>query len=180
MSSVLSFIARIRCGTMWTSYAEVSPRSAAALADSPTRTRLTSDLPLAVSLRIVSGSLAELLDVDFGPPLHTVVLCGHMHDVEQAMFDRWHWNRQHRAQHAQQLQQQQHDTQTAQWETERKERRAADEARKSELLRRKQDERDRQEAEKASRKQQLLTASAAAALDASEDETDGVEMEPLL
>jgi diphthine synthase len=31
---------------------------------------------------IVSGTLAELADVDFGAPLHSFIICGHMHDLE--------------------------------------------------------------------------------------------------
>jgi diphthine methyl ester synthase len=37
--------------------------------------------------RIVSGTLAELRGVDFGSPLHSLVLVGHMHELEQALFD---------------------------------------------------------------------------------------------
>lgn len=36
---------------------------------------------------IVSGTLAELESVDFGAPLHSLVLCGHMHELERALFD---------------------------------------------------------------------------------------------
>lgn len=37
--------------------------------------------------KIISGTAAELLDVDFGPPLHSLVLCGEMHELEAAMVD---------------------------------------------------------------------------------------------
>jgi diphthine synthase len=33
--------------------------------------------------KIVSGTLSELLDVDFGPPLHSFVICGQMHELER-------------------------------------------------------------------------------------------------
>jgi len=32
--------------------------------------------------RIVSGSLEELLTVDFGPPLHSLVIVGDLHELE--------------------------------------------------------------------------------------------------
>lgn len=42
--------------------------------------------------RIVAGTLAELQDVDFGPPLHSLVLVGGaMHDLEAAMFEHYRW-----------------------------------------------------------------------------------------
>ncbi len=34
---------------------------------------------------IVSGTLAELSRVDFGAPLHSLVLVGHMHELEAAL-----------------------------------------------------------------------------------------------
>jgi diphthine synthase len=37
--------------------------------------------------RIVSGTLKELLSVDFGPPLHCVVIPGNMHFLEKEHFD---------------------------------------------------------------------------------------------
>lgn len=42
---------------------------------------------------IVSGTLAELLRVDFGPPLHSLVLAapGHMHELEEVMFKRFRY-----------------------------------------------------------------------------------------
>lgn len=36
--------------------------------------------------RIVAGPLAELLDVDFGPPLHSLCIPGEVHSVEQEML----------------------------------------------------------------------------------------------
>jgi hypothetical protein len=40
------------------------------------------------SQRIIAGSLAELAAVDFGPPLHSLVLVGSsLHDLERAMFE---------------------------------------------------------------------------------------------
>lgn len=38
---------------------------------------------------IVSGTLAELATVDFGGPLHSLVLCGDMHELERVLFDRF-------------------------------------------------------------------------------------------
>lgn len=35
--------------------------------------------------KIVSGTLKELLDVDFGAPLHSLVLVGKTHDMEKEM-----------------------------------------------------------------------------------------------
>lgn len=38
--------------------------------------------------KLGAGTLAELVQVDFGGPLHSMVLCGEMHDLEKALFDR--------------------------------------------------------------------------------------------
>ena len=38
---------------------------------------------------IVSGTLEELRTVDFGAPLHSLVLVGHMHELEKALFDHY-------------------------------------------------------------------------------------------
>jgi diphthine synthase len=35
------------------------------------------------SQKIVTGSLKELSTVDFGPPLHSLIICGDLHPVEQ-------------------------------------------------------------------------------------------------
>lgn len=43
--------------------------------------------------RIVSGTLSELLDIDFGDPLHTLVIPGDMHYIELDMYEHYHWNR---------------------------------------------------------------------------------------
>ena len=41
---------------------------------------------------IVAGTLAELAGVDFGPPLHSLVLVGGpLHDLETAMFEHVRW-----------------------------------------------------------------------------------------
>jgi len=46
------------------------------------------------SQQIVSGTLAELLDVDFGAPLHSLVLAApELHELELAMFEYWHWDK---------------------------------------------------------------------------------------
>ena len=29
--------------------------------------------------------------MDFGGPLHSLVLCGHMHELERALFDHYRW-----------------------------------------------------------------------------------------
>ena len=36
---------------------------------------------------IKSGSMNDLLDEDFGPPLHSLIIAGHLHHIEQAMVD---------------------------------------------------------------------------------------------
>ena len=67
----------------------------------PVYTRDTKAFGLArvgqASQQIVSGTLGELLDapgVDFGAPLHSLVLAApRLHDVENAMFEYWHWDR---------------------------------------------------------------------------------------
>lgn len=46
--------------------------------------------------RIVSGTLGELARVDFGQPLHSLVLVGpHTHDLEEAMLKRYAWRGQY-------------------------------------------------------------------------------------
>ena len=35
----------------------------------------------------LAGTLAELQHVDFGPPLHSLVIPGHLHDMEQGMLE---------------------------------------------------------------------------------------------
>jgi hypothetical protein len=41
---------------------------------------------------IIAGTLAQLAQADFGPPLHSLVLVGpSMHEMEQAMFDHFRW-----------------------------------------------------------------------------------------
>lgn len=44
------------------------------------------------SQKIVSGTLAELVQVDFGGPLHSLVLCGGMHELEWAMWRAYRWD----------------------------------------------------------------------------------------
>lgn len=41
--------------------------------------------------QIVFGTLKELLQVDFGPPLHSLALCGETHPLESEVVDR-QWN----------------------------------------------------------------------------------------
>eukprot|EP00026_Physarum_polycephalum_P019317 Phypoly_transcript_21280.p1 GENE.Phypoly_transcript_21280~~Phypoly_transcript_21280.p1 ORF type:complete len:118 (+),score=4.68 Phypoly_transcript_21280:285-638(+) len=40
--------------------------------------------------QIISGTMNELLTVDFGPPLHTFVICGEMHFIEKDYYDLYH------------------------------------------------------------------------------------------
>jgi diphthine synthase len=42
--------------------------------------------------QIVSGNLSELVQVDFGGPLHSFVIVGEMHELEKTMFDRFRVN----------------------------------------------------------------------------------------
>mmetsp|Transcript_19567 Transcript_19567/g.31867 ORF Transcript_19567/g.31867 Transcript_19567/m.31867 type:complete len:483 (-) Transcript_19567:186-1634(-) len=42
---------------------------------------------------IVSGSLGEFQHLDFGKPLHTLVLPGHLHVLEKEMFMLFHWSK---------------------------------------------------------------------------------------
>lgn len=37
--------------------------------------------------RIVTGTLAELVKVDFGPPLHSLCIPGEVHSVEEEMLN---------------------------------------------------------------------------------------------
>jgi len=36
--------------------------------------------------KIVAGTLEQLVDVDFGPPLHSVVICGETHELEDEVL----------------------------------------------------------------------------------------------
>lgn len=40
--------------------------------------------------RILAGTLAELVDQDFGPPLHSLILAGELHHVELEAWQRHH------------------------------------------------------------------------------------------
>lgn len=42
--------------------------------------------------QVISGTLEELSKLDFGGPLHSLVLCGSMHYIELEMYDYYHWN----------------------------------------------------------------------------------------
>lgn len=47
--------------------------------------------------KIVAGTMKELMEqVDFGAPLHTLVIPAKMHDIEKAMWEFYHWNREGR------------------------------------------------------------------------------------
>jgi len=39
-----------------------------------------------VQLQIVAGRMKDLLDVDFGRPLHSLVIAGDLHPIEQEML----------------------------------------------------------------------------------------------
>lgn len=41
--------------------------------------------------------MEELKDVDFGPPLHSFVLAGTMHELERYMYDHYHISKQREA-----------------------------------------------------------------------------------
>ena len=36
---------------------------------------------------VVSGTMSELVNVDFGSPLHSVVIAGDMHPLEEEMYN---------------------------------------------------------------------------------------------
>jgi diphthine synthase len=38
---------------------------------------------------LVSGTMEEVLGVDFGAPLHCFIICGEMHPLEQDYFNLW-------------------------------------------------------------------------------------------
>jgi hypothetical protein len=54
--------------------------------------------------RIVSGTLEELLRIDFGAPLHSVVIAGHMHYIEEEMYAFWHWSEEYKQKRREQKQ----------------------------------------------------------------------------
>lgn len=43
--------------------------------------------------KIVSGTMKELLSIDFGEPLHSVVIPGHQHFIEEQMYGFYHWDK---------------------------------------------------------------------------------------
>lgn len=45
---------------------------------------------------IISGSMEELLAQDFGGPLHSLVIPGELHFLENAVLDHFHWDRENR------------------------------------------------------------------------------------
>ncbi len=47
--------------------------------------------------RVISGTMEELLKVDFGGPLHSLVIPGECHFIETEMLEFYHWNRAARA-----------------------------------------------------------------------------------
>lgn len=43
---------------------------------------------------VISGSLKEFAEViEMGPPLHSLVLCGELHDIEQTMYEHFHYSK---------------------------------------------------------------------------------------
>lgn len=58
---------------------------------------------------VVSGTLHELSQLDnYGGPLHSLVICGDMHDIEQQMYHHYHWNKEYVKQIKQKLHDEQH------------------------------------------------------------------------
>lgn len=44
--------------------------------------------------QIISGTLYDLKYIDFGKPLHSLVICApNLHDIEERMFFHYHWNK---------------------------------------------------------------------------------------
>ena len=39
--------------------------------------------------RIVAGSMVDLMHTDFGPPLHSLIIAGQLHHIEQEMIDQF-------------------------------------------------------------------------------------------
>lgn len=37
--------------------------------------------------KIVAGTMGELLDIDMGPPLHSLIVCGEVHETEKEVLD---------------------------------------------------------------------------------------------
>lgn len=64
--------------------------------------------------QIVSGTMAELLKIDFGAPLHSFVIPGDLHFLESSMLDHFHWDRDNRKKiRKAELEKQEADRQTA-------------------------------------------------------------------
>ena len=54
--------------------------------------------------QIVAGSMQELLDVDFGAPLHSLVIAGTTHPIEDEILERFRLQQQQQPQQPQQHQ----------------------------------------------------------------------------
>ena len=46
-------------------------------------------IPFTGTAQIVYGSIAALLDVDFGAPLHSLVILGKLHEMEEAYLNQY-------------------------------------------------------------------------------------------
>ena len=108
--------------------------------------------------------------MDFGPPLHSLVLVGELHFIEREMFDFHHWNREQRLALRAREKADEEQRQREQWERDSRERKAQDEQRKRELLQRKEDEKQRRLVEAKERSRPVAEEA---------DEGDGVDIEPL-
>ena len=43
---------------------------------------------------VISGSLRAFAEeIEMGPPLHSLVLCGELHDIEEKMYDHFHYTK---------------------------------------------------------------------------------------
>ena len=116
--------------------------------------------------------------MDFGPPLHSLVLAAEMHFMEREMFEHYHWDKARRTEVRAQEKAEEESRQRQRWVEESKERKAQDEQRKREVLMRKEKDLQRRAAEQAEHTKRHAAEHARHSFE-DDDADDGVELEPL-
>lgn len=121
--------------------------------------------------QIVSGTLKELLAIDFGGPLHSLVLAApQLHDIEEAMWEYWHWDRTARRQE-QQVRKAEREAREKQEEAERRQKIEEAEKNNPTVM--------RSSVPKVKAPVKASATAPSLKKEESEDEEDGVVMEPL-
>ena len=117
--------------------------------------------------------------MDFGPPLHSLVLAGELHFIEKEMFEFYHWNREQRIAVRAQEKADEEQRQREAWDRESQERRAQDEQRKRDLAQRKEKMEEKQRLDLLEAQQRSRHGADHKGGEADEEEEEGVDLEPL-